>query len=98
MLPGDFKTKHLSIFRHEACQRLIGSPRVHHGKVAEEGEAGRTWGQQITVVYISVVLDGGEDQAEVRVEMREIIQQGNLLNLGVDWSSAWSRRLAGERR
>ena len=43
-------------------------------------------------------LDGGEDQAEVRVEMREIIQQGNLLNLGVDWSLARSRRLARERR
>ena len=55
MLPGNFKTKHLSIFWHEACQRLIGSARVQHGKVAEEGEAGGTWGQHITAVYISVV-------------------------------------------
>ena len=56
MLPGDFKTKHLSIFWHEACQRLIGSARVQHGKVAEEGEAGRTWGQHITVKHFSIVL------------------------------------------
>ena len=57
MLPGNFKTKHLSIFWHEACQRLIGSARVEHGKVAEEGEAGRTWGQHehITAVYFSIV-------------------------------------------
>lgn len=68
MLPGDFKTKHLSIFWHKACQRLIGSTRVQHGKVAEEGEAGRTWGHHITAHNCDTFLyclDGGEDQAEV---------------------------------
>ena len=57
ILPGDFKTKHLSIFCHEACQRLIGSARVEHGKVAEEGEAGRTWGQHIREAVIYVLAD-----------------------------------------
>ena len=73
MLLGNFKTKHLSKFWHEACQRLIGSARVQHGKVAEEGEAGRTWGQHITVVYFSFVCLVVSINAEVRVEMREII-------------------------
>ena len=80
MLPGDFKTKHLSIFWHKACQRLIGSARVQHGKVAEEGEAGRTWGQHITAVYFSFVCIVVRINAEVHVEMREIIQQGITLN------------------
>ena len=77
MLPGNFKTKHLSIFWHEACQRLIGSARVEHGKVAEEGEASRTWGQHINVVYFSFVWMVVRINTEVRVEMREIFQQGN---------------------
>ena len=63
MLLGNIKSKHLSIFWHEACQRLIGSARVQHGKVAEEGEAGRTWGQQAHNCGIFLLgLDGGEDQ------------------------------------